>query len=149
MQIRKAVQKDATAIRNCAASAYSRYVAAIGRTPAPMTADFEAQIAGGQVHAAIDDTGELQGFIVFSPQENRMLLENVAVRPETAGRGVGKSLILYCEAQARRLGLSAVHLYTNEKMRDNLSIYTHLGYVEVDRRLEEGFHRVFFEKRLT
>lgn len=33
-------------------------------------------------------------------------------------------------------------------MTDNLSIYPRLGYVEVERRLEDGFNRVFFEKRL-
>lgn len=49
---------------------------------------------------------------------------------------------------ARRLELAAVHLYTNERMIDNLSIYPRLGYVEVERRLEDGFKRVFFEKRL-
>jgi len=43
----------------------------------------------------------------------------------------------------------AVHLYTNEKMTDNLSIYPRLGYVEVARRHEDGFDRVFFEKRLS
>jgi hypothetical protein len=38
------------------------------------------------------------------------------------------------------------HLYTNEKMTDNLSIYRKLGYVEVARRTENGFNRVYFEK---
>jgi len=33
-------------------------------------------------------------------------------------------------------------------MTENLSIYPHLGYIEVDRREEDGFSRVYFEKRL-
>jgi hypothetical protein len=45
--------------------------------------------------------------------------------------------------------MNAVHLYTNEKMTDNLSIYPKLGYVEVARRTENGFNRVYFEKSLT
>ncbi len=37
---------------------------------------------------------------------------------------------------------------TNEKMSQNLSIYPHLGYVETGRRIEDGFNRVYFEKKL-
>jgi hypothetical protein len=33
-------------------------------------------------------------------------------------------------------------------MTDNLSLYPHLGYAEVDRRTEDGFNRVYFEKDL-
>jgi GNAT superfamily N-acetyltransferase len=77
-----------------------------------------------------------------------MLLENVAVSKAGRGKGIGKALIQFCEAQATRLGLGSVCLYTNEKMTDNLSIYPRLGYVEVQRRSEDGFDRVYFEKRL-
>lgn len=144
--IRKAVTTDERAVRECAESAYTRYVALIGRKPAPMVADFAAQIAAGQVYVAVDGNDELQGFIVFFPNDDHMFLENVAVRPEAAGQGVGKSLIQFCETEAERLGLGAVHLYTNEKMAENLSIYPRLGYREVGRRSEHGFDRVFFEK---
>ena len=77
-----------------------------------------------------------------------MFLENVAVLPAAAGWGIGKSLIAFCETEARRFGLGAVHLYTNEKMIENLAIYPRLGYGEVDRRMEDGFNRVFFVKHL-
>lgn len=146
--IRKAVEADEARVRACAESAYSRYIAAIGRKPAPMLADFAAQIAAGEIHIAVDDADGLQGFIVFFPKDGQMFLENVAVDPAAAGRGVGKSLIQFCEAEAVRLGFRGVHLYTNEKMTENLSIYPRLGYREVDRRSEDGFNRVFFEKRL-
>jgi GNAT superfamily N-acetyltransferase len=65
------------------------------------------------------------------------------------GQGIGKALIQFCEAQARRLGLVSVRLYTNAKMTDNLSIYPRLGYIEVERRSEDGFDRVYFEKHLS
>lgn len=147
--IRAAIADDETAVRACAEDAYLRYVAAIGRKPAPMVADFAAQIAQGRVHVAVDEHDDLQGFIVFIPQDDHVLLENVAVRPEAAGRGIGRSLIAFCEDQARLLRLAAVRLYTNEKMTGNLSLYPRLGYVEVDRRTEDGFDRVFFEKLLA
>jgi len=33
-------------------------------------------------------------------------------------------------------------------MQENLSLYRHLGYIETDRRYEDGFDRVYFEKRV-
>ena len=99
--------------------------------------------------AADGSQDAFQGFIVFVPDDGHMFLENVAVLPRAAGRGVGKAMIAFCEDKARRQGMTAVHLYTNEKMTENLSIYPRLGYVEVARRTEDGFNRVFFEKRLA
>ena len=113
-----------------------------------MVADFAAQIGAGVVHVSIGEQGTVQGFIVFYPKDGEMHLENIAVLPEAAGHGIGRSLIAYCEAQAGRAGLPAVNLYTNEKMTDNLAIYPHLGYREVGRGREDGFDRVFFRKEL-
>ncbi|MFV3288437.1 GNAT family N-acetyltransferase [Pseudomonas sp. NY11955] len=147
--IRLAVATDEPEIRHCAEQAYARYVPLIGRKPAPMTADFARQIAQGVVYVAADDQANFQGFIVFYAEEGHLLLENVAVLPSAAGRGVGKALIGYCENAARQRGLSTVHLYTNEMMTENLSIYPKLGYVEVGKRTEDGFKRVYFEKTLV
>jgi ribosomal protein S18 acetylase RimI-like enzyme len=146
--IRQAEARDEPAIRDCAEQAYVRYVPAMGRKPAPMVADFAAQIADGEVYIATDDHGVFQGFIVFYAEDGHILLENVAVLPRAAGRGVGKALIGFCEDAARQRGLN-VHLYTNEKMTENLSIYPKLGYVEVARRTEDGFNRVYFVKTLV
>lgn len=146
--IRPATAADESAIRDCATTAYSKYIAAIGRKPAPMTADYTAHIARGEVHLAVDEAGALLGFIVFFSEGKSMQLENVAVRPSAAGQGIGKGLVQFCEKEARRRGHPVVQLYTNEKMTENLTIYPHLGYRETERRREDGFNRVFFEKWL-
>ncbi|MGC7837669.1 GNAT family N-acetyltransferase [Pseudomonas sp. L7] len=146
--IRPATPADQPAIQACAEQAYARYIPLIGRKPAPMQADYASQIAAGWVHVALDEQASLQGFIVFYPDDNHMLLENVAVLPSAAGRGVGKALINLCESRARQLGLNAVQLYTNERMTENLCLYPRLGYVEIARRSEDGFNRVYFEKKL-
>lgn len=145
--IRPAEASDEAAILACAEQAYSRFIPRIGRKPAPMLADYRGQIAAGQVWIA-EDGSDLAGFIVFAPQGDVMLLENVAVLPTAAGRGIGKALIGCCEAEARRLGLRAISLYTNEKMVENIAIYPKLGYVETRRGDEDGFRRVWFEKPL-
>lgn len=147
--IRAATPQDEAAIRQCARLAYEGYTPLMGREPAPMTADFAAQIAAGLTHVYLGEDNRVQGYIVFYPQGDHMLLESVAVLPQAAGRGMGKALIAFCENEARRVGLDAVRLYTNEKMTANLSIYLRLGYTETGRRIEDGFKRVFFEKLLV
>ncbi len=144
--IRQAQAADETSVRECAEGAYERYVAAMGRKPAPMVADFAALIASGVVHVAVGQDAKVLGFIVFYQEGEQVLLENVAVRPTAAGRGIGKRLIAFCEAEAKRSNATSVKLYTNEKMTENLSIYPHLGYRETERKTEDGFNRVFFEK---
>ena len=146
--IRPATPADEPAVRDCAERAYAQYVEAIGRKPAPMVADFAAQIADGLVHVATDAAGRVVGYAVFYPDGGAMHLENVAVLPAAAGQGTGKALVAHCEAAARRAGLPAVELYTNAKMTANLSIYPHLGYRETGRRHEAGFDRVYFRKDL-
>jgi len=78
-----------------------------------------------------------------------MHLDNVAVPPEGHGKGIGGKLIAFCEGEARRLGCTSVELYTNQKLSRNIAIYSHLGYEVTDRRLDEGFHRIFFRKQLV
>jgi len=114
-----------------------------------MIADFITQIAAGAVYVVTDDQARFQGFVVFYVKEGYLLLENVAVLPSAAGRGVGKALIGFCEDAARQRGVPAVHLYTNAKMTDNIAIYSRLGYVKVAERTEDGFNRIYFEKTLT
>ena len=146
INLRPAVAADLDAIREIAEAAYAPYVAAIGRKPAPMVADFAALILDEVVTVA-EDAG-LVGFAVCLPKADHMFLENVAVHPCQAGRGIGRALIDHIENEARRVGLPTIRLYTNAKMTANLTLYPRLGYVQTERRMEDGFDRVFFEKRL-
>jgi hypothetical protein len=54
----------------------------------------------------------------------------------------------FAERETTRTQLRHLILYTNEAMVENLAIYAHMGYVEVDRRTEDGYRRVFMEKVL-
>ncbi len=153
LTVRPAEAQDLPAITACAEAAYDKYVARIGKKPAPMIADFASQIAAGQVHVAIAEGGsaaeEFLGYVVCYPKDSKLHLENVAVRPEAQGRGAGRALIAFVENKARADGLSAVDLYTNAKMTENLALYPALGYRETERRHEDGFDRVFFLKELA
>ncbi|MFN3581324.1 MAG: GNAT family N-acetyltransferase [Pseudomonas sp.] len=145
--IRPALETDLADIQSCARSAYAKYVERMNREPAPMHADFASQIAQGYVAVAACEE-HLAGYVVFYYEGDHAHLENVAVSPEYQGRAVGRRLIEHVEQTARKAGYQAVELYTNEAMTENLAMYPRIGYIEVGRRREAGFNRVFFRKQM-
>jgi N-acetylglutamate synthase-like GNAT family acetyltransferase len=147
-QIRLAQAADVPAIRELVRAAYAIYVPRIGREPAPVTADYKTLVDAGAVWVATKDE-EIAGVLVLQPTAESLLLENVAVRPDRQRRGVGRMLIAFAEQEAARRGFDEVSLYTNAHMTENLSLYPALGYVEVARKSEHGFERVFFRKQVA
>lgn len=145
MEIHRARPEDSPFIRDIAAAAYAPYVKRIGRKPAPMVADFAALIDAAEVWIAVD-FAEILGYIVMRPRADGLHIENVAVSPPRHGEGVGKALLDFAEAEAARVGILRMDLYTNAQMRENLALYPRLGWVETARRTENGFERVYFEK---
>ncbi len=147
MLIRPAAGDDVVAIRRLVRAAYAIYVPRMRREPAPIRADYEALIAAGEAWVGVEDD-RVVGVLVIRPGDGELELENVAVDPGFQGRGAGRALIAFAEDHARKLGLDAVTLYTNEAMTENLRLYPSLGFVEIGRRVEGGFRRVYFRKTI-
>lgn len=148
MEIHRARPEDGPFIREIAREAYKPYIKRIGREPAPMIADFAALIDAAEVWVAVD-FAEILGYIVMRPRGDTLHIENVAVSPPRHGEGVGRALLEFAEAEAARVGIPRMDLYTNAAMRENLSLYPRLGWVETDRRREDGFERVYYEKPVS
>ena len=146
--IRRAISEDVPAIEACARAAYAIYVERIGREPAPMVADFARQVINGQIWILAQHTN-LLGFVVFYPRDDHLHLENLAMVPAIKGRGLGRRLLEFVEDEARRRSLAAVELYTHEKMIENQVFYPRCGYREIDRRIEDGFDRVYYRKDVS
>jgi N-acetylglutamate synthase-like GNAT family acetyltransferase len=146
--LRPAVPSDAPGVSACVKAAYAPWVNRIGRKPWPMLQNYATVIISQQVIVAESD-GQVIGVLVLADHENMLLLENVAVLPAWKGKGVGKSLLIRAEMEASAKGYDSIYLYTNEKMLENINLYTKIGYIEYERRQEEGFRRVFMRKRLS
>lgn len=146
--IRMADGSDLAAIEAIVAQAYAGYVPRIGRKPGPMLDDYAAQIAAGRVRV-LEDAGEVRGLLVLIPQEDAMLIDNVAVDPAAQGMGFGRRLMEFAEGAARVAGLPRMRLYTNEAMVENIALYARLGYRETRRRIEMDLRRVYMEKELS
>ncbi len=146
--LRPAVPGDLDQVAASARAAYQKYVARIGREPAPMVADFRSLIAAGEVHLLM--VGEaLAGFVVLRPGPDSLFIENVVVHPDQQGQGFGRRLIAFAQDMAMELGLPALELYTNVKMTENIPFYESLGFRETGRRHEDGFDRVYMSKKLS
>ena len=145
--IRPAVAGDVPAIEALVRDAYAMYVPRIGREPAPVTADHAGLVAAGRT-SVIEADGEVAGVIVLIPGGAHLRVENVAVAPKAQGRGLGRELMAFAERRAAQLGMAELRLYTNQLMTENLALYPALGYTETGRRVEDGFARVYFSKRI-
>jgi ribosomal protein S18 acetylase RimI-like enzyme len=130
-----------------ARAAYGKYVPRIGRAPAPMAADFAAEIAAGRV-VVIEAGDAVVGYLIAWPLADAYFIDNIAVDLAWQGRGYGRRLMDYGERAARRHGLDAIRLYTNAAMTENLSLYARIGFVETHRAVEQGFRRVFMRRAL-
>jgi GNAT superfamily N-acetyltransferase len=144
---------DVPAIRTIVDAAYSKWIPLIGRKPMPMTADYAALVAAGNVWV-LKDGAEVAGVLVLVDEPDHLLLENVCVAPDRQGQGLGLRLLAFTEAEAWRRGYSEVRLYTNVKFAANIALYRRHGYEETHRGVSEGapaqagFERVFMRKRL-
>src|SRR5215472_9983622 len=145
--IRPARAEDADWARALVRRAYALYVPRMGKEPAPMLADYGALIAAGELHV-LEDGGKPAALIVIYPKDDALFIENIAVDPAIQRKGHGRALLAFAEAEARRLGLQFLRLYTHIKMTENLTYYPALGFRETERREEDGYSRVFFEKRV-
>lgn len=113
-----------------------------------MTADYATLIRDGVVRVLDEPAAGIIGVLVSFPRANDYFIENVAVLPERQGEGWGARLLAHAEDEARAARRDVLRLYTNVAMRENIDWYPRRGYTETGRRLEDGFHRVYFEKRL-
>lgn len=147
-RLRKATPEDAGAISLLVRAAYEHYIERMGRPPRPMLEDYERVIREHDVVLA-EIGGALAGVLVLGETDEGFKILNVAVHPVRQKSGVGRALLEFAEAEARRLGYDSIHLSTNEKMTENQALYARIGYSEYDRRVEDGYSRVFMRKPLS
>jgi len=145
--LRSANVADVPKVSALVDAAYGHYVERLGMLPRPMTEDYSEVIANRRVTVA-ESHGTIVGLIVLAVDDEGFLIDNVAVDPSYRGKGLGRVLLEFAEAEARRAGFDSIYLYTHEKMSENVAIYSRIGYVEYDRRSQGRFSLVYMRKHL-
>jgi ribosomal protein S18 acetylase RimI-like enzyme len=97
-----------------------------------MQDDYAQRIAEGQVWV-LEEHGDLLGIVMLKDGPDALLLPNIAIAPAAQGRGHGRRLIAFAEAEARRRGFGELRLFVNALLIENIALYRHLGFAEVAR----------------
>jgi GNAT superfamily N-acetyltransferase len=142
---RRATAADLPAIKALIDAAYARYLTRMDRPPGPMLRDYGPSVEAGTTWV----TGSpITAVLTLYPRDDHLFIENIAVHPGAQGQGLGRVLMSFAEEEAARRGLTRLALVTHEVMTENQAIYARLGYTEVERRTDDGYRRIYMEKRL-
>ena len=147
-ELRRATPADAKIVRELSRAAYAKWVPLIGREPLPMTADYDRAVVQ-HIIDLLEEGGQLLALIEMIPEKDHLLIQNIAVRPDQQGRGLGDRLLRHAEGIARSLGCNEMQLYTNAAFTSNVAFYAKRGYEEYRRgTIVAGSTTVFMRKRL-
>ena len=131
--IRKAISADAAGLQRCMEAAYAAYEDRMGGTRLPpMDADYASEIRDYPTWVAESGDGIAGGLIMVFGRGHASIA-NVAVHPDFQGRGLGGGLMRFADAAARQRGYSEIRLATHVRLSENVSLYLHLGWQEIDR----------------
>ncbi len=129
----QATPDDLAAVVALTEAAYRPYTELLGAPPLPVTADYTAAIAAGQVWLRRTPAA-LAGLLVLELHPGHAMIESVAVAPDCQGQGHGLALLRLAEQLAAQAGLAGLRLYTNVRMERNIALYTAFGFRETGRR---------------
>ncbi|NYI02760.1 GNAT family N-acetyltransferase [Cupriavidus plantarum] len=145
--IEPAMEADVPAIQSMVTAAYSKYIERLGMLPAAMNADYGALAATRKLYVLrVKDV--VVGAVLLGQDADSVKVSNLVVDPGCQGKGYGRTLMQFAEDEVTRKGLSAVTLFTNELMHENIHLYERMGFVETGRATENGFNRVYFRKNI-
>ena len=114
---RPAAPQDREAVEATVRAAYSVYIERMGKPPGPMLDNY-ARLIADHALSVVEEAGEIVALIVLLPKPDHLLLDNVAVRPDRQGAGLGRRLIAFAGDEARRRGYGEVRLYTHQTMTE-------------------------------
>ena len=131
--LRRATKADVAIIRALTRAAYAKWVPLIGREPLPMTADYAVAVEAHRIDLLEGEDGVI-GLVETVPGADHLLIENLAIRPDCQGRGLGDRLLRHVETLARDGKFGEIRLYTNARFEANLAFYAKRGFAEYERR---------------
>jgi GNAT superfamily N-acetyltransferase len=90
-----------------------------------------AYATAGRGWVAVEGSARLVGYVIVDVVDDDAHLEQVSVRPDHQGAGIGRALIEHARAWAADIGCSAITLTTFAEVPWNAPLYEHLGFVVI------------------
>ena len=93
-------------------------------------------LAAGGCAAIVERNHQISGFVcVESPdQDGSVLVDNLHVKPQLKGRGVGTALLEFAACWAKERDAIGMHLFVLEQNTSARAFYAALGWRETDRQ---------------
>jgi ribosomal protein S18 acetylase RimI-like enzyme len=113
-----------------------------------MVADYDRAVREHRIDVTVSGS-VIIGLIEMMRREDYLWIENIAVRPEDQGRGLGRQLLLHAERQAIEAGCVEIRLLTNAAFEANVALYEKTGYVIVKSEPFMGGTTVYMTKTIT
>jgi GNAT superfamily N-acetyltransferase len=123
---------DAASLKACIDAAYLKYVQHIADLP-PVSEGCADDIAMNQVWVSTQADIVIAGMILI-PSNGFLKLANLAVHPDHAGKGIGRAMLELADQEAKQQGFSEMQLSTHTQMPENVQMYQHMGWKEIDRQ---------------
>jgi len=131
--IRRAAGADAAAIGavfDAAVRAGWTYLGEVAKTPMFGPEEWEREVARhappNVLLVAVDTSSAIVGFVAAQPDQGELYL--LFVRPDAAGRGVGRRLLDAAHEALREAGCREAFLYTHDQNERALAVYGAAGY---------------------
>ena len=153
LTLRLATAADAAAIADLVRLAFATQSVVTNPLPSalketPETITRELTLGGG---AVIDSGVRLVGAVLWREEDGSLYVGRLSVHPAHRRRGIARMLMDECEREARRRGLTRMHLGVRLPLLDNRRLFASCGFVETGLSTHEGFSEptsVTMERRL-
>lgn len=86
---------------------------------------------GGHIFFAKTGNSIAGTFALIKLSETDFELSKMAVKEEFLGKNVGNAMMNFCLAEARRLGIKKLVLYSNTKLGPAIHLYKKYGFMEL------------------
>jgi GNAT superfamily N-acetyltransferase len=98
----------------------------------PSLDELTRYLRAGRAWVATDPTDAPIGYLIADAVDGNVHVEQVSVRPDSAGRGVGRLLLDHLAAQATAAGVPALTLTTFADVPWNAPYYVRCGFRVID-----------------
>lgn len=142
--IRKAIHEDAIGLQKCMEFAYAPYQDRMnGKRLPPIDIDYSLEIRDYPTWV-VEKNEKIIGGLIMMFENDYASLANISVHPEFQGEGIGNALMEFAQTIAKEKNYSTIRLATHILLTENVSLYLHLGWREIQR----DDTRVYMQKDL-
>ena len=106
-----------------------------------LTAQSLREKARNEIGYVARDGDKITGCVFCRVEPDSLYIGKLAVLPEMQGRGIGKRLLTYAEAEARNRDLTILRLETRIELVDNHTTFAAWGFSKTAENSHPGFDR--------